>query len=377
MLLPFRSFSMPRLTNFLPIAVLIALASCGSDQRSPLAVETALPAGEASSASAADNNRPALQVLTAPAGAVAGHALVTQPVIELRNKGGNLVMGNKSVTASLVGGAGVLSGTTTVSLVRGVATFTNLAISPAGDYTLLFTSDSFTPVSVAVAVAPSTFLLSVVTAGAGTVLSTPAGITCGSTCSAAFAAGSLVTLNALADSPTTTAFTGWSGACSGVAACVVTMDAAKSVTATFTPIGPPSGTFALTITMDGAGGGSVISDNTISIGGGGPFGPPPVVIVNSGDELCTSGAAPCLLTFPETGVYLTLVALPGGTWSGDCEGYLGGSTCDVDMHGSKSVSVTIPPAITLAASALPGMSFTRLGRSVAVEDGALRGGDTR
>ena len=31
------------------------------------------------------------------------------------------------------------------------------------------------------------------------------------------------------------AFTGWSGACSGTAECTVTMDAAKSVTATFQP----------------------------------------------------------------------------------------------------------------------------------------------
>jgi uncharacterized repeat protein (TIGR02543 family) len=41
-----------------------------------------------------------------------------------------------------------------------------------------------------------------------------------------------VTLTASADTGST--FTGWGGACSGTANCVVTMDAAKTVTATFT-----------------------------------------------------------------------------------------------------------------------------------------------
>lgn len=67
--------------------------------------------------------------------------------------------------------------------------------------------------------------------GSGAVTSSPAGINCGGTCSAVFNAGTLVTLTAApaADS----LFAGWGGACSGTASCVVTMDAAKSVTATF------------------------------------------------------------------------------------------------------------------------------------------------
>ena len=69
--------------------------------------------------------------------------------------------------------------------------------------------------------------------GTGTVTSSPAGINCGSTCSANFPALSSVTLTAVASSGS--AFTGWSGAgCTGTGTCTVTMTAANSVTATFT-----------------------------------------------------------------------------------------------------------------------------------------------
>lgn len=71
-------------------------------------------------------------------------------------------------------------------------------------------------------------------AGAGTITSTPAGINCGTACSATFAMGSTVTLTA---TPSTGSdFTGWSGAgCSGTGDCTVSMSQAQSVTATFKP----------------------------------------------------------------------------------------------------------------------------------------------
>jgi len=67
--------------------------------------------------------------------------------------------------------------------------------------------------------------------GSGTVISSPAGINCGTTCSANFTTGTLVTLTATANN--TSAFVGWSGGCTGTGTCSVTLDAAKSVTATF------------------------------------------------------------------------------------------------------------------------------------------------
>jgi hypothetical protein len=63
------------------------------------------------------------------------------------------------------------------------------------------------------------------------VTSSPAGISCGSTCVAAFADGTTVTLTAKATGRNR--FTGWSADCSGAGSCIVTMTADHAVTATF------------------------------------------------------------------------------------------------------------------------------------------------
>lgn len=72
-------------------------------------------------------------------------------------------------------------------------------------------------------------------AGAGSVAASGGGIDCGATCSALYTrtteTAPSVTLTATAATGST--FTGWSGACSGSTTCVVTMDAARSVEATF------------------------------------------------------------------------------------------------------------------------------------------------
>jgi hypothetical protein len=76
--------------------------------------------------------------------------------------------------------------------------------------------------------------------GNGKVTSSPAGINCGSTCVYGYnydpnatppVLATTVTLTATPTSPST--FAGWSGACSGTGTCIVTMDAAKYVTAIF------------------------------------------------------------------------------------------------------------------------------------------------
>jgi hypothetical protein len=67
--------------------------------------------------------------------------------------------------------------------------------------------------------------------GAGTVTSSPAGINCGITCDASYAAGETVTLTAAPATGTT--FSGWSGDCSGTAPCVITMGVNRSVRANF------------------------------------------------------------------------------------------------------------------------------------------------
>ncbi|MCP4702198.1 MAG: hypothetical protein GY862_35865 [Gammaproteobacteria bacterium] len=68
--------------------------------------------------------------------------------------------------------------------------------------------------------------------GGGTIVSEPAGISCGTACSRAFAANTVVMLTATPASGSI--FNGWSGDCSGVVGfAAITMDAAKTCTASF------------------------------------------------------------------------------------------------------------------------------------------------
>jgi hypothetical protein len=67
--------------------------------------------------------------------------------------------------------------------------------------------------------------------GSGTITSSPAGISCGSTCSHSYPYGSSVTLTA--KSGKRSSFAGWSGACTGKASCTVSMTDARSVRASF------------------------------------------------------------------------------------------------------------------------------------------------
>jgi hypothetical protein len=80
---------------------------------------------------------------------------------------------------------------------------------------------------------PGTPMLAVFVSGTGTVTSSQGGINCGPTCAATISGGGQVTLTAIA--PAGWQFTGWSGACSGTAACALSMTASRSVQATFVP----------------------------------------------------------------------------------------------------------------------------------------------
>ncbi|HVO55105.1 MAG TPA: hypothetical protein VMT37_11905, partial [Solirubrobacterales bacterium] len=98
-------------------------------------------------------------------------------------------------------------------------------------------------------------LLSVIASGGGSgaVTSSPAGIDCGGTCTASFNHGTEVTLSA---SPGPGSFfVKWTGACTGSGACKVTMNAASSVGAEFSPVP----VFALKLSRSGNGSGTVAS----------------------------------------------------------------------------------------------------------------------
>ncbi|MFZ1699275.1 MAG: choice-of-anchor D domain-containing protein, partial [Pyrinomonadaceae bacterium] len=77
----------------------------------------------------------------------------------------------------------------------------------------------------------SMFTLTTAVAGTGTGTITGAGINCPGDCTEDFAPATMVALTPAAGGGST--FTGWSGACTGNGACNVTMNSAKSVTATF------------------------------------------------------------------------------------------------------------------------------------------------
>ncbi len=99
---------------------------------------------------------------------------------------------------------------------------------------------------------PTVFLPVTVTrsgAGSGTVTSLPAGIDCGASCFADFLSGSTVTLTATPSLGSV--FVGWSGACPGAAACMLSMNAARTVTARFEPAGSALGAAPTSLAFGG------------------------------------------------------------------------------------------------------------------------------
>jgi len=158
--------------------------------------------------------------------------------------------------------------------------------------------------------------LSVQVSGDGQVTSSPAGITCPGDCGEDFAEGTVVTLNQTADPGFT--FDGWSGDCTGTGLCQVTMDQARSVTATFTQIVHPL---------------------SVQVSGDGQVTSSPAGITCPGD---------CGEDFAEgTVVTLNQTADPGFTfdgWSGDCTGT---GACQVTMDQGRSVQATFEPATVL------------------------------
>jgi len=290
----------------IPAVGVVLISNCGREPTVPIA----LSGGEAASVKAAPGPQSWLIVTTAAGGAVAGAALTTPPVVEFRSPQGVLQKRGADIAVAIEGSAH-LSGPTTVTAVDGVATFGGLSIDAPGTYTLVFTAGGARPATAVVVVVAPVTTLQVSLAGAGSVESSPAGIDCGVSCAATFALGTSVTLTPTADAAWV--FAGWTGACTGAGACVMTMDAAKTVTATFV-----KRTFMLSLAKAGTGGGSVVS---------GPAG------IDCGTT--------CGASF-DVGTTVTLTATADANakfdgWSGACSG---GVTCVVTMSAAQSVTAT-------------------------------------
>jgi FG-GAP-like repeat/Abnormal spindle-like microcephaly-assoc'd, ASPM-SPD-2-Hydin/Divergent InlB B-repeat domain len=156
--------------------------------------------------------------------------------------------------------------------------------------------------------------------GHGSVTSSPAGISCPSRCVFGFSDGTGVTLTAKA--ATGSIFIGWSGACSGTGTCSVTMDASKSVTATFKLV------FPLTVTLAGSGTGSVTSS------------PAGISCPGTCSANFVSGTVVTLTETPAAGGAFT-------AWSGACSGTVG---CSVTMSAASAVTATFTAVFPLAVS---------------------------
>ncbi len=156
------------------------------------------------------------------------------------------------------------------------------------------------------------FLVSVAKSGSGSgqVVSSPAGITCGTDCDEPLDYGTVVTLTATASTNST--FGGWSGPCMGTGACTFTVTGAVSVTAAFSLT-----THSVTVLRAGSGSGAVVSS---------PAG------ITCGTD--------CEEPFPAgTHVTLTAQAATGSTfagWSGG--GCTGTGTCVLDVTAPVTVS---------------------------------------
>lgn len=112
-------------------------------------------------------------------------------------------------------------------------TFLGWSGACSGTASCTVTMDTDKTVAATFATSSVTLTISKNGSGMGTVSSSPAGISCGSACSANFPRGSSVSLSAVAGGNDT--FQGWNGGgCSGVAACTVTLNADTTVSASFT-----------------------------------------------------------------------------------------------------------------------------------------------
>lgn len=148
----------------------------------------------------------------------------TQVQYGTTNAYGATVNGANNTTSHSVNIAGLTAGTTYHYRVVSADAANNSAFSANATF---MTQAATTP--------PASYVLTVIRSGSGTVSSTPAGISCGTTCSASFTANGQVSLFATPDLGHELAR--WGGACNGNTTCTVSMTQAQEVSANFRQVG--------------------------------------------------------------------------------------------------------------------------------------------
>jgi hypothetical protein len=173
-----------------------------------------------------------------------------------------------------------------------------------------------------------TFPLAITTAGPGSGTVTATGINCVHTtgipsgdCLESYPAGTVVAVSATAGANSTLALT---GDCVALP-CSVTMDAARSITATFNAV-----TFPLTVDIQGNGQGVVTSTSGPGIACAGNAG------ADGGD--CSENV------IANTNVTLQATAASGstfvGSWGGACAAFGSNPTCTVSMTAAQAVTAS-------------------------------------
>jgi len=270
------------------------------------------------------------QVFVGWGGACSGTATCSVTMDAAKAVSANFVVSTKALTLTLAGTGSVSSNPAGVacsaSCVTNATTGTAYVLTATpgtgqvftgwsgaagctGTGTCAVTMDAAKSVTATFTLGTQTLSLTVV--GTGSVSSSPAGVSCSATCSTSLTASTSYTLTATPGA--NQVFVGWGGVCSGTGTCVVTMDAAKAVTANFAV-----STKALTLTI--AGTGSVSS------------APTGVACSVSCVTTAVTGTAYVLTATPGTGQVFS-------GWSG-AAGCTGTGTCAVTMDAAKSVTAT-------------------------------------
>jgi len=237
-------------------------------------------------------------------------------------------IGSGTITASPLPVGGTYGAGTVVSLTAIPAAnfqFTGWSGACSGSSSCNVTMDATKSVTATFTL--KQFVLTLATVGSGAITANPSPV------NGTYGAGTAVALTATPASGSQ--FSGWSGACSGTGACSVTMDAAKSVTATFAAVPPPPPA-QFTLTLTSVGDGSIAPQ------------PAPLTPAGTATLALAATAGGQVSGKYNAGTVVTLTPVPAAGsrfsgWSGACSGT---GTCSVTMNAARNVTATFTAAPT-------------------------------